>query len=254
MLKKRLSAVVTVQNDLAVQSFEYKKYLPIGDPCIVVENLNRWGADEIIILDINRSRFDLGPNINLLRKLSSSKLSTPLIYGGGIGCYKQAVLAIKQGADRIIVDSLVHHDLKAISDISKTLGAQAIIPSMPVKNSPKAGLLLYDYQNRTYSDRDPIELITEMTPFCSEFLIIDHVSEGYTGRFNREILNAIKVEQKLIVYGGLPLCKNLRSIFQHKSISSVALGNPLYYKEHQIQRVREQNESVSLRTPNYLNN
>ena len=41
MLKKRLIGAITVKNGIAVQSFGYKKYLPIGSPKVIVENLDR---------------------------------------------------------------------------------------------------------------------------------------------------------------------------------------------------------------------
>ena len=47
MLKKRIIGVVTVVDNIAVQSFGYQKYLPLGDPAILIENLDKWGADEI---------------------------------------------------------------------------------------------------------------------------------------------------------------------------------------------------------------
>ena len=49
MLKKRLTGAVTIRNGLVVQSFGYNRYLPIGKPKVVVENLDRWGCDEIFI-------------------------------------------------------------------------------------------------------------------------------------------------------------------------------------------------------------
>ena len=53
MLKKRLIGVITVKDNKAVQSISYKNYLPIGSPKLVAENLDRWGADEIICLSID---------------------------------------------------------------------------------------------------------------------------------------------------------------------------------------------------------
>ena len=48
-----------------------KKYLPIGTPYIIAENLDRWGADEIIILSIDRSRHSLGPDKQTLSSINS---------------------------------------------------------------------------------------------------------------------------------------------------------------------------------------
>ena len=47
--KKRLISVISILDNLVVQSKNYKNYLPIGDPKIVVENLARWGSDEIFV-------------------------------------------------------------------------------------------------------------------------------------------------------------------------------------------------------------
>ena len=41
MIRKRLVGVITVKDSLAVQSFGYKNYLPLGNPEILVENLDR---------------------------------------------------------------------------------------------------------------------------------------------------------------------------------------------------------------------
>ena len=49
-LKLRIIGVVIVKDNLAVQSIGFNKFLPLGDPSLVVENLNRYGIDEIVIL------------------------------------------------------------------------------------------------------------------------------------------------------------------------------------------------------------
>ena len=69
MLHKRLVGVVTVKGGWAVQSFGYKSYLPLGRPEVLVENLDRWGADEILVHVIDRSVKKLGPDFNLIEKL-----------------------------------------------------------------------------------------------------------------------------------------------------------------------------------------
>ena len=66
MLKKRLIASVCVKNNIAVQSISYSKYLPLGLPEIIVENLARWQADEILINFIDRSLKKLGPDFKNL--------------------------------------------------------------------------------------------------------------------------------------------------------------------------------------------
>ena len=75
MFKKRFVGVITVKDRIAVQSIAFKKYLPIGDPVILAENLDRWGVDEILA-SIDRTLKNLGPDLNLLENLSSKGLLT----------------------------------------------------------------------------------------------------------------------------------------------------------------------------------
>jgi len=70
MLRKRLVGVVTVRRGRAVQSFGYGRWLPLGRPEVLVENLDRWGVDEILLQCIDRSAQQLGPDLALLIKAS----------------------------------------------------------------------------------------------------------------------------------------------------------------------------------------
>src|SRR5690554_2349668 len=108
MLRKRLIGVVTVRNGWAVQSFGYRRYLPLGRPECLVENLDRWGADEILVQVIDRSAGERGPDFDLLARLGRLGLETPLIYGGGVASADHAVRAIQSGADRVTVDQALH--------------------------------------------------------------------------------------------------------------------------------------------------
>ena len=70
MVKKRLIGVINVKKSIAVQSFGYLNYLPLGAPEILIENLERWGVDEIIILSIDRSNSSFGPDFELISRIS----------------------------------------------------------------------------------------------------------------------------------------------------------------------------------------
>ena len=55
-MKTRIIGVVNILNGIAVQSINFKKFLPIGKPKIVIEYLYNWGIDEIVILYIDRKK------------------------------------------------------------------------------------------------------------------------------------------------------------------------------------------------------
>ena len=146
MLRKRLIGVVTVRNGWAVQSFGYRRYLPLGRPECLVENLDRWGADEILVQVIDRSAGDHGPDFDLLARLGRLGLETPLIYGGGIASADHAVRAIQSGADRVAVDQALHRAPEEVRRMSARLGAQALIAAVPVRFADS--VLRHDYRAR----------------------------------------------------------------------------------------------------------
>ena len=101
MIKKRLSTAVVIKDDLAVQSFEFKKYLPIGKPEVVVENLSWWGSDEILLFDIKSDFRDGKPNFSMIKKICNKNLSTPITYCGRINNIEDAIKVIK-GEDEYV--------------------------------------------------------------------------------------------------------------------------------------------------------
>ena len=121
MLKKRLIGVVIVKDGWAMQSFGYRRYLPLGRPEVMVQNLDRWGADEILIQCIDRSAYGLGPDLDVLDKISKLSIATPLIYAGGICGREDAVKVVKHGADRIMVDAIVWDSHNCLNPFLVTL-------------------------------------------------------------------------------------------------------------------------------------
>lgn len=76
MLKRRIIAVLTVKDDIVVQSIGFQKYLPIGKPEIAVEFLNKWGIDEIAYNDISATSKGKKPNFELIKKSCEKMLCT----------------------------------------------------------------------------------------------------------------------------------------------------------------------------------
>jgi len=147
MVKKRILAGVIVKDNQVVQSFGYRNYLPIGKPEVVVQNLDRWQADEILINVIDRSNLNKGPDLEILKKINKIDIQTPLIYGGGISKLEDAIKVIKLGADRIVLESIVEENYMELVKISQIIGSQSIVISMPLSIN-KNKILFYDYKKK----------------------------------------------------------------------------------------------------------
>ena len=252
MVKKRLIGVVTIRNGHAVQSFSYNSYLPLGDPLCLIQNLNRWGVDEIFIQVIDRSINKLGPDFDLLNKIGEIRISTPLIYCGGIRNVNDAINVIKHGSDRIVLDHLLRNSNSELISISKALGSQALIASLPiVKDGNK--LLLYNYESKIIQEleEDILEIISNKD-IISEVLLINKETEGLPNSFDIDLISLFPDnDTPLIAFGGISEVKQIQDLFSKKQVSAVGIGNFLNYREHSVQLLKESIKSDYLRSPIY---
>ena len=251
MLKKRLVGVVTIKDGWAVQSIGYRRYLPLGKPECLVENLDRWGADEILVQVIDRSVKGQNPDFELLGRIARLGLETPLIYGGGIHSVEDGVRAIQEGADRLVLDSMLHDAPTTIRNLSERLGAQALIAALPLSWNG-AQIEWLDYRRRTSSAISKETLSLAETGVVSEMLLIDWKHEGFQGGFEPRLVGAFPLSDvPLIVFGGISDSSQMAELLQMKNVSAVAVGNFLNYREHTIQKLKEELAAMPLRPPVY---
>jgi cyclase len=251
VLKKRIIGVVTVKDGWAVQSIGYKKYLPLGHPERLVENLDRWGADEILLQVIDRSKDGSGPDFKMLDRIAKLGLGTPLIYGGGIRTVRDGITAIQCGADRLVLDALLVDASMIVCKLSESLGAQALIGATPMQIHKGEGHYM-NYRDRSVTVMPPsiLELIKDAS--ISELLLIDAENEGRDNSFDTQLVEDFPNQNiPLILFGGISNASQMRQMLQIKNVAAVAIGNFLNYREHAIQNFKEDLGTASLRAPIY---
>ena len=249
MIKKRIIGVITILNGWAVQSFGYKKYLPLGKPVVLAKNLENWGADEILLNSIDRSKNNIGPDFELLKSISDLSLSTPIIFGGGISSLEQAQERIKVGCERILIDSLLHRNPNSIKLISNKLGSQSIIACIPL-TLIKDKLVWFDYlQNKYKDDFESLKNICSENSI-SEFLLVDKENEGKRNSFDERLFKLFPLKKKpIIIFGGISEKKQIKNLLIQENISAIGIGNFLNYKEHMIQFYKNDLDLPEIRNP-----
>lgn len=250
MIQKRVVGVVTVKDGWAVQSFGYRRYLPLGRPEILVENFDRWGADEILLQCIDRSRAGLGPDFALLERIGKRGLSTPLIYAGGVRSAADAVAAVAAAADRVAVDALIRENPDEVAKAGAQLGNQALIGALPLSVADGEARWL-DY--RTSASEPLSQALLDMLTggILSEALVIDWRHEGQPGAFDPALIDILPQGVPVIAFGGLSEAPQLAAALRVPRVVAVAVGNFLSYREHAIQAFKADMFGVPLRPAAY---
>jgi cyclase len=252
VLKKRVIGVITVRNGWAVQSFGFERYLPLGRPEWIAENLDRWGVDEIMVSCIDRSRKGVGPDFDLLNRLNTLGLSTPLTYSGGIHSVEQAARVVESGAERVCLDAVLHANPDAVECMAALLGAQALIAALPLQISDQK-MSWYDYQRKSYAPiaKEVLALFSE--GYISEALIIDRKNEGKLGGFDPGLVEKFPDSKvSLILFGGISDPAQIQTLLSLPQVVAIGVGNFLNYSEHAVQHLKISADVSSLRPASYF--
>jgi cyclase len=240
MLKKRIIATVSISDGIVVQSFGFKKKLPLGRPEAFVKNLDRWMVDEIIINDFSRSKNNQNPNFDMIKQIGSIKKNTPITYSGGISNADEAARIINYGFERIALDNLYIKNPNEIKAIAKKIGSQAIIVSIPLKIYRRK---LYHYNHvDKISEQLNFGKLDSYGNYFSELMLIDYLNEGKKNSFNSKIIDEFckkNKKLKIIPFGGISENKQVHKIIKSKQVTALCIGNFLNYIENSYQLYKE---------------
>ncbi len=247
VLKKRLVGVITVRDGWGVQSFGYSRYLPLGHPERLAENLDRWGVDEIVVLAIDRARRGQGPDLDLVKRLGALGLSTPLAYGGGIRSAEDAGAVIQSGADRLCVDSVLHADPTAVRHMAALVGSQAVIGVLPMSITGSNDCYL-NHLTREQAPLSPATRALFEERVISESLLVDWRREGQACGFDEQLVRRFPfTETPLIAFGGISEPSQMARLLEMPGVAAVAVGNFLAYREHAVQALKRELRQCPIR-------
>ena len=238
-MKIRIIGVINILNNIAVQSINFKFFLPIGKPKIVIDYLYSWGIDEIVILNISRKKNNLKTFPKLIKDCF-----IPITAGGGISSIKDVDFLIKNGADKILINTNVSQDPQLLRDISKKYGNQALVVSIDVKKIRNKYVVFINSGNT--KSKINLEQTIKLAENCGagEILINSIDRDGSQKGFDKNLFALIKKYTNLPfnICGGAGKKIHFEEIIPLKP-SAICAANFFHFKE---QRVRVLKNYLSL--------
>lgn len=226
---------MVVKDGIVVQSINFKKYLPVGKPPIAIEYLNRWGIDEIILLDISATRQQRQPDFQMIKK-ASVKCHVPLTVGGGITSVDHIKELMHCGADKISLNqqALTRHAL--IKDAALIFGDQCVVVSIDAVMTEK-GYRVYDYMGKKPVDKSPAQFAKEAQDRGAGEILINSVDrDGSYSGFDMELINSVcsAVTIPVICCGGAKNADDFKEVFSKTHTSAAGAANFFHFTEHSV--------------------
>jgi cyclase len=235
VLKVRVIGVLVVRDELVVQSINFRRYLPVGVPSIAVEYLNRWGIDEIALLDIGTSSGKRRPDFERTAEYARHA-QVPIAVGGGIANIHDIERLIRSGADKVILNTAAVEQPALITEAAQLYGTQCIVVSIDGRRLQGGGYEAVTHGGRRATGRSPSDLAQDAEHHgAGEILLnsidLDGAKSGYDVDLIRSVVSAVRIP--VIVCGGVGRSEHFLDGIAIGA-SAVAAANFFHYTEHSV--------------------
>lgn len=234
MLKTRIIGVLVIKDGIVVQSIGFNKYLPVGKPEIAVEYFNKWGIDEIAILDISATPAGRAPEYQKLKHYSRY-CHVPLAVGGGISKLEDIENLVRSGADKVIINSAFHDNHKLIKQGSEEFGNQCMIVSIDA-TVKKGKYTVCTHSGTVDTGLSPAEVAVRVEDNGAGEIFLNSIDNdgmkcGYDLRLLESVIDAVEIP--VIICGGACSPEHLMKGI-YSGASAVAVANFFHFTEHSI--------------------
>jgi len=234
MLKKRLIACILLQKDYVVQSIKFSKYQIVSSPKIAVEFFNNWDVDEIILLDMDATKDNKSPNIEIITKTSKTCF-VPLTVGGGIHNIEDVRKVLKAGADKVCVNKEAMVRPGFVTEIADKFGTQCAVISIDAKKTGEGKYEVFSDGGKQPTGLSPVEWAKKVEGLGAGEIFLNSIDrdgskEGYDLELIKSVSEAVNIP--VIACGGVGKMEDFVEGIEEGHASAVAAANIFQYIEH----------------------
>ena len=227
----RIIPVLLLSEDGLVKTIKFKNPRYIGDPINTVRIFNEKEVDELVILDIGASARNF-IDYELIKSMVSEAFM-PISYGGGVKNLEQIKLLIRQGIEKIIVNSAAFGNGQFIKQAVEIFGKQAIVGCIDVKKGLLGGYSIYTKNATEKLDVKLEDHICKLVNLGVGEIIINDISrdglmQGYDIALIKQVTNIVDIP--VTICGGAGKFEHLLEAKDKTHISGLAAGSMFIYQ------------------------
>jgi cyclase len=132
MLTKRIIPCLDIKNGRTVKGVNFIDLKDAGDPVELAKKYSETGADELVFLDISATEERRKTLVELVRKVAQT-INIPFTVGGGISSVEDVAILLKNGADKVSINSSAVQNPDLINQLSSKFGSQCIVVAIDAK-------------------------------------------------------------------------------------------------------------------------
>ena len=242
MFTKRIIPCLDVKNGRVVKGVNFVDLRDAGDPVEIAAAYDRAGADELVFLDITASSDARNTVVDMVRRVAET-VFIPFTVGGGIRTVEDFRLLLREGADKISINSSAIQNPALISDAADKFGRQCVVVAIDAKRRPDgSGWNIYKNGGRIDMGIDAVEWAMEADRRgAGEILLTsmdcDGTKNGYDLELTRTIADHVSVP--VIASGGAGTKEHFYEALTEGKADAALAASLFHYKELEIRELKE---------------
>ena len=242
MFTKRIIPCLDVNNGRVVKGINFINLRDAGDPVEVAAAYDKAGADEVVFLDITASSDNRGTVVDMVRKVAE-KVFIPFTVGGGIRTVDDFKALLREGADKISINSSAINTPELIGNAADKFGSQCVVVAIDARRREDgSGWNVYKNGGRIDTGLDAVEWAMKANQLgAGEILLTsmdcDGTKAGYDIPLTRKIADEVPIP--VIASGGAGSKADFKEAFEMGHASAALAASLFHYHELDIMDLKK---------------
>ncbi len=240
MFTKRIIPCLDVNNGRVVKGVNFVQLRDAGDPVEIAKAYDAAGADELVFLDITASCEQRDTVVDMVSRVAAN-VFIPFTVGGGIRTVDDFKKLLREGADKISVNSAAIDRPELISEAADKFGSQCVVVAIDAKRREDGGWNIYKHGGRLDTGIDAVEWAKKVEALgAGEILLTsmdcDGTKAGYDLALTRAIADAVSIP--VIASGGAGTLEHFYDALTEGGADAALAASLFHYKELEISQVK----------------
>jgi len=241
MLTKRIIPCLDIKDGRTVKGINFVNLRDAGDPVELAALYAKSGADELVFLDISATEEKRKTLANLVRRVAE-KVNIPFTVGGGISAVEDVDILLKNGADKVSVNSSAVKNPGLINELAGKFGSQCITVAIDAKQI-NGEWIVHLVGGKVPTNLNLFQWAKEMEERgAGEILFTSMNNDGTKAGFANEALAKLSSELKIpiIASGGAGKMQHFTDAFKIGKADAALAASVFHFKEIAIKDLKEE--------------
>ena len=241
MFTKRVIPCLDVNGGRVVKGVNFVNLRDAGDPVEIAAAYDKAGADELVFLDITATSDARNTVVDMVRRVAE-RVFIPFTVGGGIRTVDDFKALLREGADKIAINSSAINRPELISEAADKFGSQCVVLAIDARRREDGSYEVVVAGGRTPTGLDAIEWAKKGEALgAGEILLTsmdaDGTKKGFDLEMTRAVTNAVHIP--VIASGGCGALEHFADVFTQADADAALAASLFHFGELTVPQVKD---------------